>query len=114
MLAKSVFVRQLTKNAFARRCSSSNGLSFGKYLYFYSIYIKEEISNQSFTEFTDEQKQLRDAVRKFVKEEIIPVAAEYDKSMEFPWPIVKKAHANGFLNLDVPSEYGNILKTWEH
>lgn len=60
----------------------------------------------SFTEFTDDQKQLRDSVRKFVQDEIIPVAAQYDKSMEYPWDIMKKAHALGFLNTDIPEEYG--------
>jgi acyl-CoA dehydrogenase len=28
--------------------------------------------------------------------------------MEYPWPIIKKAHANGFMNLDIPSEYGGM------
>lgn len=35
-----------------------------------------------FEEFNDEQRQLREAVMKFTKEEIIPVAAKYDKTME--------------------------------
>lgn len=57
-------------------------------------------------ELNDEQKQLQEAVRKFTKEEIIPVAAHYDRTMEFPWPVVKKAHENGFMNVDIAAEYG--------
>lgn len=57
-------------------------------------------------ELSDEQRQLQDAVKKFVKEEIIPVAAHYDRTMEYPWEVIKKAHANGFMNLDIPTECG--------
>lgn len=27
----------------------------------------------------------------------------------FPWPVIKKAHANGFMNVDIPTEYGRLL-----
>lgn len=59
-------------------------------------------------ELTPEQLQLRDAVRKFTTEEIIPVAHYYDKTMEYPWDVVKKAHACGFVNTDIPEEYGGL------
>jgi len=59
-------------------------------------------------ELNEQQKQFRDAALKFSKEEIAPVAAEYDRSMEFPWPVIKKAHANGFMNPSIPSAYGGI------
>uniref|UniRef100_A0A914I5C0 Medium-chain specific acyl-CoA dehydrogenase, mitochondrial n=1 Tax=Globodera rostochiensis TaxID=31243 RepID=A0A914I5C0_GLORO len=29
-------------------------------------------------------------------------------TMEFPWEVIKKAHANGFMNVDIPSEYGGL------
>jgi hypothetical protein len=32
-----------------------------------------------------------EASKKFSLNEIIPVAAHYDQTMEFPWPIIKKA-----------------------
>ncbi|WKY17162.1 hypothetical protein Q1695_001630 [Nippostrongylus brasiliensis] len=41
-------------------------------------------------------------------EEIIPKAAHYDKTMEFPWEIIKKAHACGFMNPDIPEAYGGL------
>ncbi|VDM59813.1 unnamed protein product [Angiostrongylus costaricensis] len=61
-----------------------------------------------FLEFTPEQLQLRDAVRKFTTEEIIPVAHDYDRTMEYPWDVIKKAHACGFVNTDIPEEYGGL------
>jgi acyl-CoA dehydrogenase len=60
------------------------------------------------SEFNEDQRQLRDAVSKFVKEEIIPKAGHYDKTMEYPWDLVKKSHANGFMNLCVPAAYGGL------
>jgi acyl-CoA dehydrogenase len=49
---------------------------------------------------------LQDAVRRFAREEVLPQAADYDRTMAFPWEVVKKAHASGFMNVDVPGEYG--------
>ena len=46
---------------------------------------------------------------KFTAEEIIPKAAHYDQTMKFPWEIIKKAHANGFMNVDIPAEYGFLF-----
>lgn len=62
----------------------------------------------NFTALTEEQKQLQDAVKKFTRDEIIPKASHHDQTMEFPWDIIKKAHANGFMNVDIPTEYGLI------
>lgn len=44
--------------------------------------------------------------RKFVKEEVIPVAAELDRKGMYPWDILKKAHKLGLLNSNIPNEYG--------
>lgn len=60
-------------------------------------------------DFTADQKELRSTVRKFVADEIIPVAGKYDKSMEYPWEIIKKAHPLGLLNVDIPQEYGRFF-----
>ncbi|ETN84107.1 hypothetical protein NECAME_07055 [Necator americanus] len=58
------------------------------------------------SDLTAEQQQLRNIVRKFAAEEITPVAAEYDKTMEFPSDVIKKAHACGLLNSSIPEIYG--------
>ncbi|CAB3400632.1 unnamed protein product [Caenorhabditis bovis] len=52
--------------------------------------------------------ELRNNLRKFVAEEVTPVAADYDKSMEYPWPVLKKAHAQGYLCMDIPEAYGGL------
>lgn len=59
-------------------------------------------------ELSEEQKALQDLARKFTKEEIIPVAAQYDKSGEYPWPIVKKAWEVGLMNGHVPEHCGGL------
>jgi acyl-CoA dehydrogenase len=57
-------------------------------------------------DFSDEQKQLIDMTRKFVKDEIIPKAAHYDETGEYPHEISKKAWELGLMNSHVPVEYG--------
>ena len=59
-------------------------------------------------ELSDEQKALQDLARKFTKEEIIPMAAHYDKTGEYPWPIVKKAGDVGLRNGHIPEHCGGL------
>merc|ERR1712098_980506 len=55
-----------------------------------------------------EQQEYLDLAEKFTKNEIIPVAAHYDKTGEYPWPVLKKAHETGLMNLHIPQEYGGM------
>lgn len=55
---------------------------------------------------TDEQKAFRQLAHEFAKKEIMPVAEYYDRTAEFPWPIVAKAYDVGLMNLNIPAEYG--------
>jgi len=57
---------------------------------------------------TDEQKELQKLARRFAKEQIAPVAAEYDLKEEVPWPIIEKLHQVGLLNAIIPEEYGGL------
>ncbi|HAG11272.1 MAG TPA: acyl-CoA dehydrogenase, partial [Desulfotomaculum sp.] len=57
-------------------------------------------------ELTSEQKEIQRLARDFAKKEIIPVASEYDKKAEMPWPIIQKAFDIGLWNLNVPEKYG--------
>jgi len=59
-------------------------------------------------ELTDEQKALQDTARKFARNEIIPVAGEYDEKGEFPQKVYEKAHEVGLMNLCVPEEFGGL------
>jgi len=58
-------------------------------------------------ELTETQRELQQLARKFSREEILPRAAEYDKSMKFPFDIHKKAWELGLLNGFVPEKFGN-------
>ncbi|HBW38114.1 3-hydroxyacyl-CoA dehydrogenase NAD-binding domain-containing protein [Desulfosporosinus sp. BICA1-9] len=47
-------------------------------------------------------------VRKFTKNEIIPVAAEYDQKNEMPWPIIQKGFEIGLWNFNLPLKYNGL------
>merc|ERR1711936_1488412 len=64
-------------------------------------------SGYNFT-VTSEQQEYLDLAEQFTKNEIIPNAAQYDQSGEYPWDILKKAHATGLMNLHIPQEYGGM------
>jgi acyl-CoA dehydrogenase len=57
---------------------------------------------------TEDQIQLQNLARKFAKEEIIPKAAHYDETGEYPHEIVKKGWELGILNTHVPTEYDGL------
>jgi len=61
----------------------------------------------SFT-LSDTQRELQELARKFTREEIIPKAAELDRTGKYPWEIIKKAHEVGLLNLHIPSNIGGM------
>ena len=58
----------------------------------------------------DEEREIIDLAEKFTRDEIIPNAAHHDRTGEFPWDIVKKAHSVGLMNLHVPKAYGGKCK----
>ncbi|XP_030853533.1 probable medium-chain specific acyl-CoA dehydrogenase, mitochondrial [Strongylocentrotus purpuratus] len=55
---------------------------------------------------SEEQLQYQDLTRKFTAEEIIPKAAELDRSGEYPWEIIKKAWELGLMNTHLPQDIG--------
>jgi len=57
---------------------------------------------------TSEQQEFVDLAESFTKNEIIPVAAHYDRTGEYPWAVIKKAHETGLMNLHIPEEYGGM------
>ena len=67
--------------------SSENGISFG---------------------LTAEQREIQLLAREFAKNEMIPVAEHYDKSHEYPWPVIKKAQEMGLTTMSVPEKYGGL------
>lgn len=71
----------------AQRCYSAQGPWFG---------------------ISDEQKEMQELARKFCREEIIPVAAQHDKTGEYPWEIIKKAWGIGLTNGHIPQNLGGL------
>ncbi|XP_029658861.1 probable medium-chain specific acyl-CoA dehydrogenase, mitochondrial [Formica exsecta] len=67
----------------------------------------ESIQGYNF-ELSDTQREMQDLARKFVKEEIIPVATEYDRTGKYPWDVLKKAWSIGLLNKHVPQHCGGL------
>lgn len=65
-------------------------------------------SNGYCFELGETQKEIQDLARKFAREEILPLASQYDKSGEFPWPIFKKAWSLGLVNGHIPAHCGGI------
>lgn len=55
---------------------------------------------------TEEQRFLRDTVRKFAEEEIRPLAKELDDKEEFSYELTAKMAEMGFLGAFLPAEYG--------
>lgn len=59
-------------------------------------------------ELNETQQEFQALARKFCREEIIPVAAEHDRTGEYPWGIVKKAHELGLINGHIPASVGGL------
>ncbi|GAA2640366.1 acyl-CoA dehydrogenase family protein [Streptomyces spororaveus] len=57
-------------------------------------------------ELSEEQTAVRGLAREFTEREVVPYAAEWDRSESVDRAIVKKLGALGFLGLTVPEEYG--------
>jgi hypothetical protein len=55
---------------------------------------------------SDEQRQVRDEVRRFAENEIADVASEYDQAEQFPHEIVDEAAKMGLTGPYIPIEYG--------
>ena len=59
-------------------------------------------------QLTDEQRQLREEVRRFADEEIRPVATEHDLDESYPHEVMERAAEMGLLAPHVPVEYGGV------
>jgi alkylation response protein AidB-like acyl-CoA dehydrogenase len=58
-------------------------------------------------DLTEEQIDIRDAVREFCEKEFTDeLTREYRESEEFPWELLRKAAGLGFIGIHFPEEYG--------
>lgn len=58
--------------------------------------------------FTDEEKAIRDTVREFINQEILPIIEKYNQDMRFPMHIVPKMAELGIFGPTLPPEYGGM------
>jgi acyl-CoA dehydrogenase len=56
----------------------------------------------------EEQQMIRDLARDFARNEIAPVAEHYDKTHEYPWPVIRKAQEIGLTTMNTPEKYGGL------
>ncbi|XP_015210897.2 medium-chain specific acyl-CoA dehydrogenase, mitochondrial isoform X1 [Lepisosteus oculatus] len=59
-------------------------------------------------DLTDQQKEFRETARKFAREEIIPAAPHYDRTGEYPVPLIKRAWELGLMNSHIPEDCGGM------
>lgn len=57
---------------------------------------------------TDEQKMIRDLCQQITEEKITPVAAELDKTEEFPWEVMKVIAQSDLFGLYIEEKYGGM------
>lgn len=57
-------------------------------------------------DLTAEHEALRAAVRDFARKEIVPIAAAFDESGEFPHETIKKMGTMGLMGIEIPEQYG--------
>ncbi|MDD5362150.1 MAG: acyl-CoA dehydrogenase family protein [Ignavibacteria bacterium] len=58
--------------------------------------------------FTDEEKAIRDTVRDFVSNEVIPVIEKHNQEMKFPKELIPKMAELGIFGPTLPPEYGGM------
>jgi acyl-CoA dehydrogenase len=56
----------------------------------------------------DDLLTLQETARRFADEEVIPIAAEYDVSGEFPMEVMRKAWELGLSHTFIPEEHGGV------
>jgi acyl-CoA dehydrogenase len=52
-------------------------------------------------DLTDEQSALRDKAHAFARDVIRPVASQYDRAQEFPWPVIEQAAQQGLYGWEL-------------
>ncbi len=57
---------------------------------------------------SEQQVMIRDLARKIAVEKIKPVAAQYDESEEFAWPIMKVLAESDLFGIYLPEAYGGL------
>jgi isovaleryl-CoA dehydrogenase len=61
---------------------------------------------------SDEERELREAARRFARKEIAPVAERMDREEFFPREVFRRLGEQGFLGVTLPTEYGGLGLTY--
>src|SRR5215213_3088967 len=56
--------------------------------------------------FSEQHHAVREMVRQFARDEVAPIAKEYDASAKFPWESIRKMSELGLLGIPWPEEMG--------
>jgi isovaleryl-CoA dehydrogenase len=57
---------------------------------------------------SDEERQLREAARRFARKEVAPVAEKMDREEYFPRELFRRLGEQGFLGITIPTDYGGL------
>ncbi|MCI4342733.1 MAG: acyl-CoA dehydrogenase family protein [Thermoplasmata archaeon] len=57
---------------------------------------------------SDEERELREAARRFARKEIAPVAERMDREEYFPREVFRRLGEQGFLGVTLPTEFGGL------
>lgn len=58
--------------------------------------------------FTEEEKAIRDTVRDFVNNEVLPIIEKYNQDMKFPMQLVPLMAEMGLFGPNIPEQYGGM------
>jgi acyl-CoA dehydrogenase len=65
--------------------------------------------NESVTFYlSEEHKMIQKLARDFARNEMAPKAEHYDRTHEYPWPVIRKAQELGLTTMPIPEEYGGL------
>ncbi|HXW66352.1 MAG TPA: acyl-CoA dehydrogenase family protein [Thermoplasmata archaeon] len=57
---------------------------------------------------SDEERELRDATRRFVRREVLPIADRMDREDYFPRDLFRRLGEEGFLGITIPTDAGGL------
>jgi len=58
--------------------------------------------------YTEEMKMYQKITKDFCEKHVIPTAAQYDRTREFPYKVIELMGKEGFMGINVPKEYGGL------
>ncbi|XP_063676140.1 medium-chain specific acyl-CoA dehydrogenase, mitochondrial-like isoform X2 [Bolinopsis microptera] len=69
--------------------------------------VSSSARNISFN-LNDQQTEILETTRKFTLDEVVPTAAHYDETGDYPWEVLQKAFDLGLMNTTISEDYGGL------